>query len=137
MFSLLIISIGVTCVIISVMVFNDKIKLLRNGVRIEGEVVDFEHTTNALVTEEKELLYITIYNPVIRFKGEDGNIRRITYDNSKTNKFYRIGDKVNLIYLRGDIKNIEINEVREMMTIIIKLIFIGVAFIIAGLFFYV
>ena len=135
MFSLLIISIGVTCVILSVMIFNDKIKLLRNGIRIEGEVVDFEHTTNTLVTEEKELLYITIYNPVIRFKGEDGNIRRITYDNSKTNKFYRIGDKVNLIYLRGDIKNIEINEAREMMTIIIKLIFIGVAFIIAGIFF--
>ena len=77
MFNLLLVSIGVTCVILSVMVFNDKINLLRNGVKVKGEVIDFEHSSNALITDEKKVLYIEIYKPIIRFKSDDGNIIRI------------------------------------------------------------
>lgn len=116
------------------MVFNDKIKLLKNGVKVKGEVVDFEHITNALLTEEKSLLYIKIYKPIIRFKSDDGNIRRITFDSSQTNNFYRIGDKVELIYSKGDIENIEINEIKVMMELVFKLIFIGIAFLTSGIF---
>lgn len=135
MFNLLLVSIGVTCVILSVMVFNDKINLLRNGVKVKGEVIDFEHSSNALITDEKKVLYIEIYKPIIRFKSDDGNIIRITLDSTKTDSFYRIGDRVDLIYAKGDIQNIEINEVKVMMRIVIKLIFIGIAFLMAGMFF--
>lgn len=136
MFNLLLISIGITCVILSVMVFNDKINLLRNGVKIKGEVVDFEHSRNALITDEKEVLYIDIYKPIIRFKNDNGNIIRITLDSTQTDNFYRIGDRVDLIYAKGDIENIEINEIRVMMKLVFKLVFIGIVFLIFGIFFY-
>ena len=135
MFSILLISIGVTFIILSVMVFSDKIKLLRTGIRVEGEVIDFEESTNSIVTQDKNILYTTIRNPIITFRNESGNMQRIVYDNSRNNKFYRIGDKVKLIYSRGDIKNIELNEIREMMVMTLKLLCIGVIFFVVGILF--
>lgn len=133
MVSILLISIGITFIILGIMIFIDKLKLLRTGVRTEGEVVDFEKKIEASISEEKEILYITVYKPIIRFKTENGEIRTITYDTVNSNKIYKIGDKVTLIYKIEELENVEINEMQNIFGTLCKLIAMGIIFIIFGL----
>lgn len=133
MVSILLISIGITFIILGIMIFIDKLKLLRTGVRAEGEVVDFEKKIEASISEEKEILYITVYKPIIRFKAENGIITTITYDNVNSNKIYKIGDKVTLIYKAEELENVEINDIQNIFGVLCKLIAMGIIFIIFAL----
>ncbi|AGX42308.1 DUF3592 domain-containing protein [Clostridium saccharobutylicum] len=133
MVSILLISIGITFIILGIMIFIDKLKLLRTGVRTEGEVVDFEKKIEASISEEKEILYITVYKPIIRFKAENGAIRTITYDAVNSNKIYKIGDKVTLIYKAEELENVEINDIQNIFGVLCKLIAMGIIFIIFAL----
>lgn len=133
MVSILLISIGITFIILSTMVFIDKIKLLRDGIRIDGEVIDFEKCTDASISEGKEILYITVYRPIIRFKTENGEYRTFTYDNAQNDNFYKIGDKVKLIYPVEDLEGIEVNENNCIFKVLCKLISIGIIFIVFAL----
>ncbi|OOM13587.1 DUF3592 domain-containing protein [Clostridium saccharobutylicum] len=133
MVSILLISIGITFIILGIMIFIDKLKLLRTGVRAEGEVVDFEKKIEASISEEKEILYITVYKPIIRFKAENGVIRTITYDDVNSNKIYKIGDKVTLIYKAEELENVEINDIQNIFGVLCKLIAMGIIFIIFAL----
>ncbi|AQS09223.1 hypothetical protein CLOBY_13460 [Clostridium saccharobutylicum] len=133
MVSILLISIGITFIILGIMIFIDKLKLLRTGVRAEGEVVDFEKKIEASISEEKEILYITVYKPIIRFKAENGVIRTITYDAVNSNKIYKIGDKVTLIYKAEELENVEINDIQNIFGVLCKLIAMGIIFIIFAL----
>lgn len=133
MVSILLISIGITFIILGIMIFIDKLKLLRTGVKAEGEVVDFEKKIEASISEEKEILYITVYKPIIRFKAENGIITTITYDNVNSNKIYKIGDKVTLIYKAEELENVEINDIQNIFGVLCKLIAMGIIFIIFAL----
>lgn len=133
MISILLISIGITFIILSTMVFIDKIRLLKNGVKTDGEVIDFEKSSDAFITEGKEILYITVYKPIIRFKTETGEYRTFTYDNTQNDKIYRVGDKVKLIYPIEDVENIEINDKNNLFKSLCKLIAIGIMFIVFAL----
>ena len=133
MISILLISIGITFIILSAIVFIDKLKLLKYGIRTDGEVIDFEKSTDALISEGKEILYITVYKPIIRFKTEDGEYKTFTYDSAKNDNFYKIGDKVKLIYAPTDFENIEVNEKSSLFKLLCQLTAIGIMFIVFAL----
>ena len=70
MVSILLMSIGVTFIVIGILIFIDKIKLIKYGIRTEGEIVDFEKGLSSYINEDKQIIYITVYRPVIKFKDE-------------------------------------------------------------------
>lgn len=130
MVSILLMSIGITFIIIGIMVFIDKIKLLKNGIKTEGEVIDFEKGLSSYIGEDKQIVYVTVYRPVIRFKDKNNEFRIITYDISDSGRIYNIGDKVNLVYTENDLNYIEIAEKQIIFSILCKLISIGIMFIV-------
>lgn len=130
MVSILLMSIGITFIIIGIMVFIDKIKLLKNGVKTEGEVIDFQKGLSSYISEDKQIVYITVYRPVIRFKDENNEFKIITYDVSDSERIYSIGDKVNLVYTKNDSDYVEIAEKQIIFSMLCKLISIGIMFII-------
>lgn len=133
MISILLISIGITFIILSTMVFIDKMRLLRDGIRTDGEVIDFEKCSDAFISEGKEILYITIYKPIIRFKTANGEYRTFIYESTQNDKTYILGDKVKLIYPIEDFENIEINDKNNLFKSLCKLISIGIMFIVFAL----
>ena len=130
MVSILLMSIGITFIIIGIMVFIDKIKLLKNGIKTEGEVIDFEKGLSSYIGEDKQIVYVTVYRPVIRFKDKNNEFRIITYDISDSGRIYNIGDKVNIVYTENDLNYIEIAEKQIIFSILCKLISIGIMFIV-------
>lgn len=133
MISILLISIGITFIILSTMVFIDKMRLLRDGIRADGEVIDFEKCSDAFISEGKEILYITIYKPIIRFKTASGEYRTFIYESTQNDKTYILGDKVKLIYPIEDFEDIEINDKNTLFKSLCKLISIGIMFIVFAL----
>lgn len=130
MVSILLISIGITFIILGIAVFSEKLRLLKNGVKIDGEVIDFEKKYESNINSSKQIVYETKYKPVIRFKTDSGEFKTIIYEDLGTDKKYRIGDKVTLIYPIDDLESIEVNEKQNMFRMLCKLISIGIMFII-------
>ncbi|WP_294406870.1 DUF3592 domain-containing protein [uncultured Clostridium sp.] len=130
MVSILLMSIGITFIIIGIMVFIDKIRLLKSGIKTEGEVIDFQKGLSSYIGEDKQIVYVTVYRPVIRFKDENNEVKIITYDLSESERIYNIGDKVNLVYTRNDPDYVEIAEKQIIFSMLCKLISIGIMFII-------
>ena len=133
MIIVLLIIIGIALMMIGTIIFINKIKLLRDGVKTEGEVIDLQKYTEASISEGKQVFYVTIYKPVIQFKTESGEIKRIIYENVEDNKMYNIGDKVKLIYPAKELDKIEIQEKSLMINFLCKLITIGIVIIVLAL----
>ena len=83
MVSILLMSIGITFIVIGIMVFLDKIKLIKYGIKAEGEIIDFKKGMSSYINEDKQIVYIIVSRPVIRFVDENNEIRIITYDISE------------------------------------------------------
>ncbi|WP_455797742.1 hypothetical protein [Clostridium butyricum] len=69
----------------------DKIKLIKYGIKAEGEIIDFKKGMSSYINEDKQIVYITVSRPVIRFVDENNEIRIITYDISENDRSYKIG----------------------------------------------
>lgn len=130
MVSILLMSIGITFIIIGIMVFINKINLLKSGIKTEGEVIDFQKGLSSYIGEDKQIVYVTVYRPVIRFKDENNEVKIITYDLSGSQRIYNIGDKVNLVYTTNNPDYVEIAEKQIIFSMLCKLISIGIMFII-------
>lgn len=130
MVSILLMSIGITFIVIGILVFIDKIRLLKYGIKTEGEVIDFEKGLSSYINEDKQIIYITVYRPVIKFKDENNETKIITYDSSESERVYNVGDKVTLVYTRNDPDYVEIAERQIIFSMLCKLISIGIMFII-------
>ncbi|WP_294156501.1 DUF3592 domain-containing protein [uncultured Clostridium sp.] len=130
MVSILLMSIGITFIIIGIMVFINKINLLKSGIKTEGEVIDFQKGLSSYIGEDKQIVYVTVYRPVIRFKDENNEVKIITYDLSGRQRIYNIGDKVNLVYTTNNPDYVEIAEKQIIFSMLCKLISIGIMFII-------
>lgn len=130
MVSILLMSIGITFIVIGILVFIDKIRLLKYGIKTEGEVIDFEKGLSSYINEDKQIIYITVYRPVIKFKDENNEAKIITYDSSESERVYNVGDKVTLVYTRNDPDYVEIAERQIIFSMLCKLISIGIMFII-------
>lgn len=130
MVSILLMSIGITFIVIGILVFVYKIRLLKYGVKTEGEVIDFEKGLSSYVSEDKQIIYITVYRPIIKFKDGNNQIKIITYDGSESDRVYNVGDKVTLVYTRNYPDYVEIAEKQIIFSMLCKLISIGIMFII-------
>lgn len=130
MVSILLMSIGITFIVIGIMVFMDKIKLIKYGIKAEGEIIDFNKGMSSYINEDKQIVYITVYRPVIRFIDENNEIRIITYDISENDRSYKIGDKVMLAYTRNDPEYVELAEKQIAFSMLCKLISLGIMFIV-------
>lgn len=130
MVSILLASIGITFIAIGILIFIDKIRLLKYGTKVQGEIIDFEKVLSSYINETKEIMYITIYIPVIKFKNKNGEAKIITFDISDSDKIYKVGDKVALIYTENDPDYIEIAEKQIFFSVLCKLISIGIMFIV-------
>lgn len=130
MVSILLMSIGITFIIIGIMVFINRINLLKSGIKTEGEVIDFQKGLSSYIGEDKQIVYVTVYRPVIRFKDENNEVKIITYDLSGRQRIYNIGDKVNLVYTTNNPDYVEIAEKQIIFSMLCKLISIGIMFII-------
>ena len=130
MVSILLMSIGITFIVIGILVFIDKIRLIKYGIKTEGEVVDFEKGLSSYISEDKQIIYITVYRPIIKFKDGNNQIKIITYDGSESDRVYHVGDKVTLVYTRNDPDYVEIAEKQIIFSMLCKLISIGIMFII-------
>ena len=130
MVSILLMSIGITFIVIGIMVFLDKIKLIKCGIKAEGEIIDFKKGMSSYINEDKQIVYITVSRPVIRFVDENNEIRIITYDISENDRSYKIGDKVMLAYTRNDPEYVELAEKQIAFSMLCKLISLGIMFIV-------
>lgn len=131
MISILLMSIGMILVTFSVVLFIDKIKLLKYSIRAEGEIIGLKKHMSSYVNEDKQIVYITTYRPVIKFIDENNEIRIITYDISSENeKDYKIGDKIMLSYTMNNLKYIEKSEKQIDFSMLCKLISLGIMFIV-------
>lgn len=130
MVSILLASIGITFIIIGIYIFIDRIRVLKNGNRVQGEIIDFEKVLLSHINDEKKIEYTTAYKPIIKFKNKIGDVKIITYDILDGDKKYKVGDNVILVYNENNCDYVEIVEKQIVFTILCKLISIGIMFVI-------
>ena len=130
MVSILLASIGITFIIIGIYIFIDRIRVLKNGNRVQGEIIDFEKVLLSHINDEKKIEYTTAYKPIIKFKNKIGDVKIITYDILDGDKRYKVGDNVILVYSENNCDYVEIVEKQIVFTILCKLISIGIMFVI-------
>lgn len=57
MVSILLISIGITFIIYGILLFIEKIKIMKNGLKTDGSVIDFEEEANSYIDNKKKIAY--------------------------------------------------------------------------------
>lgn len=130
MVSILLASIGITFIIIGILIFIDRIRTIKYGREIQGEVIDFEKVLLSHINDEKKIVYKTAYIPIIKFKTKNGEVKMITYNILDGDKIYKVGDNVELVYIENKSDYIEIVEKQILFDILCKLISIGIMFIV-------
>lgn len=130
MISILLASIGITFIIIGIYIFIDRIRGLKNGNTVQGEIIGFEKVLLSHINDEKKIEYTTVYKPIIKFKNKIGDVKIITYDILDGDKKYKVGDNVILVYSENNCDYVEIAEKQIVFAILCKLISIGIMFVI-------
>ncbi|WP_294371236.1 DUF3592 domain-containing protein [uncultured Clostridium sp.] len=130
MVSILLMSVGITFIIIGILVFIDKIKMLKYGIKVKGEVIGFEKDTSAYIDQNKRIAYISVYKPKIKFFTSNGEMKIITYNTSDIDKAYNIGDKIDLVYTENEPDYLEIANGNAIFSILCKIISVGIVFVI-------
>lgn len=102
---------------------------LRDGVDVEGEVVDFE-TRNSTTKSGTR----TLWAPVVKFQAQDGGGERFTSAASYAPNPFLVGQRVAVRYRRDDPTNAELASVtRSWFTIIALLVAAVVSLTVASL----
>ncbi|MGN0145084.1 MAG: DUF3592 domain-containing protein [Clostridium sp.] len=130
MVSILLASIGITFIIIGILIFIDRMKILKNGNEVQGKIIDFEKVLLSHINDEKKIVYTTAYKPIIKFKTKNNEVKIITYDILDSDKKYKVGDNVILVYSENNCDYVEIVEKQIIFTILCKLIAIGIMFVV-------
>ena len=135
MVSILLASIGITFITIGIIIFVDKLKMFKYGIKVKGEIIDFEKVLVSHINNEKEIVYTTLYKPIIKFKDTDGKYKIVTCDVLDGDKTYKIGGYVTLVYTESEPEYIEIAEKQIVYSNLCKLISMGIMFIIFSVIF--
>lgn len=130
MVSILLISIGMTFIIYGILLFIEKIKIMKNGLKTDGKVIDFEEDVHSYI-DNKKIVYKPIYRPIISFKDQEGNVhieKLEDYDD-----ICRSGEKISIVYSSKDKDEFEIYVKKNIFKFLSNMISMGIIFIIFGI----
>lgn len=130
MVSILLISIGITFIVYGILLFIEKIKIMKNGLKTEGKVIDFEEEVNSYI-DNKKIVYKPVYRPIISFKDQEGNVhieKLEDYDD-----ICRSGEKVSIVYSSKDKDKVEIYVKKNIFKFLSNMISMGIIFIVFGI----
>lgn len=130
MVSILLISIGITFIIYGILLFIEKIKIMKNGLKTDGKVIDFEEEVNSYI-DNKKIVYKPVYRPIISFKDQEGNVhieKLEDYDD-----ICRSGEKISIVYSSKDKDEFEIYVKKNIFKFLSNMISMGIIFIIFGI----
>lgn len=131
MVSILLISIGITFIIYGILLFIEKIKIMKNGLKTDGKVIDFEEEVNSYIDNKKKIVYKPVYRPVIRFKDQEGNMHIEKLDDY--DDVCRLGEKISIVYSSKDKDEFEIYVKKNIFMFLSNMISMGIIFIIFGI----
>ena len=131
MVSILLISIGITFIIYGILLFIEKIKIMKNGLKTDGKVIDFEEEVNSYIDNKKKIIYKPVYRPVIRFKDQEGNMHIEKLDDY--DDVCRIGENISIVYSSKDKDEFEIYVKKNIFMFLSNMISMGIIFIIFGI----
>ncbi|MDB4918953.1 DUF3592 domain-containing protein [Mucilaginibacter sp.] len=97
---------------------NEREKLIKSGVKVEGVVFDIETSWGTGSGARS-----TMYYPIIRFVTADKEWITEKYDIGSSPAAYKVGDKVNVIYDKADYKHFMIDDMKSAL---LGPIFIGI-----------
>lgn len=89
--------IGIILLFASIILFNIRYKIYKNGTRVIGKVIKIEKIEQALMNEFNQLSFVTFYRPVIEFITDNGEKKVFTYE-IIDGKDYNVGDDVTIVY---------------------------------------
>ncbi|MDY6012808.1 DUF3592 domain-containing protein [Clostridium sp.] len=89
--------IGIILLFASIILFNIRYKIYKNGTRVIGKVIKIEKIEQALMNEFNQLSFVTFYRPVIEFITDNGEKKVFTYE-IIDGKDYNVGDDVKIVY---------------------------------------
>ena len=89
--------IGIILLFASIILFNIRYKIYKNGTRVIGKVIKIEKIEQALMNEFNQLSFVTFYRPVIEFITDNGEKKVFTYE-IIDGKDYNLGDDVTIVY---------------------------------------
>ena len=131
MVSILLISIGITFIIYGIMLFIEKIKIMKNGLKTDGSVIDFEEEANSYIDNKKKIAYKPVYKPIIRFKDQNGNMHIEKLDDYDDE--CKLGEKISIIYSSKDEDEFDIYVKKNIFMFLSNMISMGIIFIIFGI----
>lgn len=131
MVSILLISIGITFIIYGILLFIEKIKIMKNGLKTDGKVIDFEEEVNSYIDNKKKIIYKPVYRPVIRFKDQEGNMHIEKLDDY--DDVCRLGENISIVYSSKDKDEFEIYVKKNIFMFLSNMISMGIIFIIFGI----
>lgn len=131
MVSILLISIGITFIIYGILLFIEKIKIMKNGLKTDGKVIDFEEEVNSYIDNKKKIVYKPVYRPVIRFKDQEGNMHIEKLDDY--DDVCRLGENISIVYSSKDKDEFEIYVKKNIFMFLSNMISMGIIFIIFGI----
>ena len=131
MVSILLISIGITFIIYGILLFIEKIKIMKNGLKTDGKVIDFEEEVNSYIDNKKKIIYKPVYRPVIRFKDQEGNMHIEKLDDY--DDVCRLGENISIVYFSKDKDEFEIYVKKNIFMFLSNMISMGIIFIIFGI----
>lgn len=97
--------------VITFFTFRKSYKLVKNGNKVEGEIVDVVMSISNSTDEDGYVTKTKMYAPVISFKDESGNEYSFTSGNKSSRKRkFKVGVKKEVIYDRDDPNKAELNS---------------------------
>lgn len=100
---------SITCISIAIGLFIKNFRLYKNAVKSFGKVIKVEEYSYASYAYEGPVVTETFYVPIIEVEIDLKNSVTISYNSMSSEKHYKVGDKIEVIYPKNRTEYLRIN----------------------------
>lgn len=122
--------IGIILILISGYLAYSRANFLGNSVKADGIVTNYVET--GTITSGAVKIARMTYAPMVSFNSSEGKAIEFKSALSSTSKPYKIGDKVTVVYLKGNPSSAEIYSFTRMWLVSLGVLFGGIVVLLIG-----
>lgn len=120
--------IGVTLILISFITSIRKYNVYKHGVRVIGKIIDLQKGDEAVVDEFNQIIFITLYKPVIKFTSLDGEEVIFVYNDPGSKKNYKVGDEITVVCNKKNKNDFYVDSKMEFFRVSLLLLVLSILF---------
>jgi len=129
--NILLILIGIALLVVGFILLLKNIKLLKNGVKMEADIIDVLKKKQESTDSDGYTSTTDMYYPVFKYKYNNQEYTKESNMGVSSKRKYKVGGKLNILFMPDTPEKIKVKNAFNMWVLPAVLFLVGIMFIIS------